>query len=718
MGTVYLAIGIHNHQPVGNFDFVFEDAYQRAYLPFLEALERHPGIRLAQHYTGILLEWIEKHHPDFLERLASLVKRGQVEMMTGGFYEPILPIIPDRDKLGQIRKLTGYIREHFGVTPRGLWLAERVWEPHLPRPLREAGVEYVVIDDSHLKYSGLREEDLDGYFLTEEAGYPVNIFPIAERLRYTIPFRPVQETLDFLGALAEKGGSSLAVFADDGEKFGVWPGTFKHCYRDGWIERFFKALEGNSSWIKLVHFSEALDSLKPAGRVYLPTASYREMMEWALPAKAIHEYEDFEDRLKEYGLFDRYKVFVRGGFWRNFLAKYEESNHLHKKMLYVSRKVKDAASRFGEAEAVLKARDHLWAGQCNCPYWHGVFGGLYLTNLRYAVYHELILAEKELEGLEHRGEESWVRKEELDFDGDGHRELVVETPVLNLVFSPQHGGSLVELDYKPTAINLLDTMTRREEGYHRKLLQLAEQKRQGGRDGVTSIHDLLAVKEQGLERKLVYDWYRRVALIDHFLNPNTTLEAFSRSQYGEDGDFVLEPYTFETTEEGGRVTVELRRSGTVWVNGKACPVALRKAVTVRPDAQELDVRIRIKNEGQGAVRLWYGSEWNFALLAGKAPDRYFEIPGRSLRQRHLASVGAEPEVEEIDLVDEWQGLKIRVLLSPEAEVWRFPVESVSMSEAGFERVYQSSVVMPLYRLEMAAGQAVEIEMRFVFESLK
>lgn len=717
MGTVYLAIGIHNHQPVGNFDFVFEDAYQRAYLPFLEALEKHPGIRVAQHYTGILLEWIERHHPDFLDRLGALVKRGQIEMMTGGFYEPILPIIPDRDKLGQIRKLTDYIRTHFGVTPRGLWLAERVWEPHLPRPLREAGVEYVVIDDSHLKYSGLREEELNGYFLTEEAGFPVNIFPIAERLRYTIPFRPVQETLDFLAGWAEKDGSSLVVFADDGEKFGVWPGTHKHCYKDGWIEKFFRALEENSSWIKLVHFSEALDMLKPAGRVYLPTASYREMMEWALPAKAIHEYEDFEEKLKQNGLFERYKVFVRGGFWRNFLAKYEESNHLHKKMLYVSRKVKDAAARFGEVAEVARARDHLWAGQCNCPYWHGVFGGLYLTNLRYAVYHELILAEKELDALEHRERGDWIRKEELDFDGDGHRELVLETPVMNLVFAPQHGGSLVELDYKPTAINLLDTMTRREEGYHRKLLKAAEQREQQGKDGVASIHELLMVKERGLEKKLVYDWYRRVALIDHFLNPDTTLEAFARSQYGEDGDFVLEPYTFETVEEDGCVKVSLRREGTVWVNGVATPVELTKVVTVRPDTQELDVSIRIKNVGEEAVQLWYGNEWNFALLAGKAPDRYFDIPGRTLRRRHLASTGAEKDVSEIDLVDEWQKLRIRMILNPHAEVWRFPVESVSMSEAGFERVYQSSVVLPLFHLKLGSQEVAEIGIRLAFESL-
>ncbi len=710
MGTVHLALGIHNHQPVGNFDFVFEEAYQRAYLPFLEVLERHPHVRIAAHFSGILLEWIEKHHPGFLERLGRLVEAGQVEMMTGGYYEPILPIIPDRDKLGQIAKLTEYIRKRFGCKPRGLWLAERVWEPHLPRPLHEAGVEYVVIDDAHLKYSGLQEEELVGYFLTEEAGFTVNIFPISERLRYTIPFRPVEETIDYLRKMADGDGQRLIVFADDGEKFGIWPGTHDHCYRDGWLEQFFEALEANRDWIRIVHFSEALDQLEPRGRVYLPTASYREMMEWALPARAIHQYEDFEEKLKQADLFDRYKVFVRGGFWRNFLAKYEESNHLHKKMLRVSRKVRDAAERHGhDHEVVSRARDHLWAGQCNCPYWHGVFGGLYLTNLRYAVYHELILAERELDRLRSGSKEGWVDWEIADFNGDGRKEVIVESPQWQLVLEPDYGGRLVELDYKETAINLLDTMSRREEGYHRKLLRAADPKAQANQ--IASIHDLLLVKEEGLEQKLNYDWYRRCSLIDHFLNRDTKLEDFARCRYGEEGDFVLGRYASQVGEEGKGLTVRLGRAGKVWVAGQQQPVEVEKAVRVLRDRPELEVVIRVKHEGSEPADLWYGCEFNFALLAGDAPDRYFDFPGAQFQPRNLASTGVAEEIDWIQLVDEWQGVTFRLEFEPAVDVWRFPIETVSMSEAGFERVYQSSVVFPNFRARWQPGETRELRIR-------
>ena len=106
MSKVYFAFGIHNHQPVGNFDFVFEDAFNKSYLPFLQMLKKHPKIRIALHFTGILLGWIRDHHPELIDMVKKLVLRNQIEMMTGGYYEPILSIIPENDRVGQIMKLT------------------------------------------------------------------------------------------------------------------------------------------------------------------------------------------------------------------------------------------------------------------------------------------------------------------------------------------------------------------------------------------------------------------------------------------------------------------------------------------------------------------------------------------------------------------------------------------------------------------------------------
>ena len=139
--SIHLGLVIHNHQPVGNFPWVFQQVYEESYLPMIQALELHPQVRLSLHYTGSLLDWFHQAHPEFVERIAMLVRRNQVELVSGGYYEPILPSIPDRDKIAQIRRLNERLFRDFGVNASGMWIAERVWEPGLPRLIREAGIE-------------------------------------------------------------------------------------------------------------------------------------------------------------------------------------------------------------------------------------------------------------------------------------------------------------------------------------------------------------------------------------------------------------------------------------------------------------------------------------------------------------------------------------------------------------------------------------------------
>src|SRR5882724_7042769 len=128
----HLSLLVHAHQPVGNFEHVLERCYRQSYLPFLELLAKHYSVRSAVHYSGPLLVWIEKHHPEYFDLLRLLVQRKQIEMVGGGFYEPILAVIPPEDQVEQVERLAAYLENHFGQRPSGAWLAERVWEPQLP----------------------------------------------------------------------------------------------------------------------------------------------------------------------------------------------------------------------------------------------------------------------------------------------------------------------------------------------------------------------------------------------------------------------------------------------------------------------------------------------------------------------------------------------------------------------------------------------------------
>ncbi len=706
MKKINLVLGIHNHQPVGNFDFVFEHAYNSAYKPFIEILAKHPKIKIAQHYTGILFQWMAKNHPEFLDMLKVLVERGQVELITGGFYEPILAVIPDQDKFDQIKKLSDFIFENFGKVPVGMWLAERVWEQHIVKFIAMAGVKYVIIDDTHFKYAGLSGEQLLGYYITEEQGYAVNIFPISKMLRYTIPFQPVERTISYLKEIATEQGDRVIVYADDGEKFGVWPNTYKHVYEDGWLEEFFSALEENSDWINILHFSELIEKIKPIGRIYLPNASYAEMMHWALPSDAYLDYEKLEQHLKDEGMYEQYSRFFRGGFWRNFLVKYPEANNLHKKMLRVSGRARRLQSK---GKCVDVALDKIWAAQCNDPYWHGIFGGLYLTNLRSSAYRNLISAENELDRIENK---KVIKYEFTDFDRDGRDELIIESPNFNIYINPSYGGQIFELDFKPAEFNITDVMTRRKEGYHEKLLHLVNEKNNPNNQGVASIHDMLTTKEEGLERYLHYDWYKRGSLIDHFLGDGTTLENFYQCRYPEQGDFVNQPYDAKVNATRNTLEVILSRYGNVWVEGKKKEVCVEKKIKIDKRTSEILIQYKLENLEEEMLDIWFGVEFVCNFLAPDADDRYFYFVGREIEDKNLRSMGEVNDVISFGVLDKWLGVDMNFYLSKFANVWRFPIETISLSEAGFERVYQGSVLLLHWNIKLSKEWSVEINNSF------
>ena len=344
-----------------------------------------------------------------------------MEILSGGYYEPILPSIPDDDKRGQISKLTAAVERDFGYRATGMWLAERVWEPTLPTHLHGAGIAYTLVDDIHFKMVGLTDEDLTGHFITEDNGNPVAVFGTAKQLRYTVPWRPVQETIDYLYNEAQAMHGKIAVMGDDGEKFGAWPDTYEHCWgadaKSGWVDQFFAALEENSSWLHTTKLADHIRDYPAVGRVYLPTASYNEMMEWALPPKQAHKFTQLYRQFE--AAEDPAVMFMRGGFWRNFMAKYPEINTQHKKMLRVHSLIKQARRAIDEWDDAQPygdlGQEDLWRGQSNDTYWHGLFGGIYLTDVRVRVQAYLIRAQQAAE-LAMYGHQNWIKPDITDFD--------------------------------------------------------------------------------------------------------------------------------------------------------------------------------------------------------------------------------------------------------------------------------------------------------------
>jgi len=663
--------GVHDHQPVGQFDAVLGEATERAYHPFLARLVARGEVRLTLHASGSLLAWLRERAPRTFDLLGTLAARGQVELLTGGFWEPIVAVLPDHDKRGQIAKLSEFLRASFGVRPRGMWLAERVWEPHLAKALRDAGVEYVLLDDSHFTLAGLEPDTLGGYYLTEEQGTTLAVFPISQRLRYLIPFAPVDKTLDHL---AERRGRAPAVTViDDGEKFGVWPGTHEHVYAGGWLDQFFDLLLA-TPWLDLATLGEVRDRVPPAGRVYLPAASYREMGEWALPVEAADALDAAREALARVAGGEQLGAWLRGGFWRAFLVKYPEVAETHWKMLRLSTAI-DAALRARPGDArLVAAREALWRGQANDAYWHGVFGGCYLPHLRRAVKGALLEAERGLAGPTPEP----VALTTIDADGDGAEEILVRTPRLTLTLRPAAGGTLTEIGDLGRALDLADVMTRRRETYHARLVR---PEAPGAGAGVRTIHEPPGAKETGLAARLGYDDLRRASLLDGLFEPGAALDPVAPWPAARVACGGL-AFAADARVDGDRARITLRP-----VRAGALPLALDKRVEVR-DAT-VEARYRLARAAGGPDTGRWAVQWNLALTAGDAPGRYLTLPGRP----SLGSAGRVREVDTVALVDEWIGVEARLEWSPGAELAWGPVETVSVSEGGFERIYQGTALL-------------------------
>ena len=660
---------------MGNLDEVFEDNFRRSYEPFIAVLERFPSIKMALHYSGSLLDWLMEKRPDFIGRLKALADAGQVEILGGAYYEPILPAIPDEDKIGQIEMMSERLEELFGVRPRGMWLAERVWEPHLPRPISLAGIEYLALDDTHFHDAGYANRD--HYYRTEEEGCPLDIFPINERLRYLIPFEDPGETISYLEERRDERRARLFVLADDGEKFGGWPGTHEAVYEQGWLEQFFTLLQENTAWLEAVTFDGYRRLFPPRGPVYLPTGSYREMKEWS------------------------------GGFWRNFFSRYPESNRLHKKMLAVRRLWEELP----EGESRDRAQQLLWAGQCNCAYWHGVFGGLYLNFLRAAIWQKLLQAEKVINEQLHPQPYLLIQRGDHAFSG--REDLYISTDRYGLLFSPHLGGSLWELSWREGAVNFLDTLTRRPEPYHQEYLDKGAAP-PVPEERATSIHHRRAVKEEGILERLFYDPYPRGALIEHFFKEEGTLEEFEKGE-GLGRGYLVRPAVTGVERlpageghPGEGVRLIFRREGQL--DGERF-LLLEKTVTLYAGEDSLQVGYRLHNESRAAAAFFFGVEFNFAFLSGSDDERYYLIPGRELEDRLLGSRGAEEMVEGVSLIDGRRDLALALSWSEPALLWRMPVETISNSESGLERSYQQSLLLPRWEIGLGGGEERAISLQ-------
>jgi alpha-amylase len=705
MNKLYLALILHHHQPEGNFDHIMEKAYQDCYRLLVDFLKERPFMKVALHYSGPLLRWLMKFHPDFIDDLRYLIQRHQVEIISGAYGEAILSIWDEDNQIDQVKMMNDLINDIFNIQPKGFWLAERVWEPTLPSILKRAGIEYTILDDNHFQAAGISLDEMVGYFLTEHKGDVIKLVPSSNKLRYLIPFALVDRLIEYLQQSSRDNKYKLIAMGDDGEKFGVWPGTKKWVYNEKWLEKFANEVEKNSSWLELILPSSYLMNYPPVGLVYLPTMSYFELMEWSLPATASVEYQKMFNYLRGQD-FDKISLpFLRGGFWRNFLSKYSESNYMHKRLINLYRIFKENEFKFSKDEKGI-ILEKIYKAQCNDGFWHGIFSGLYAPHLRKAIWDNLIEAEEKIEDVLFLRDKSYYVNSQ-DINCDGYIETLYSSKEMIVVLA-EKGGQLMEISYKPAKLCLTSCLTRRFEAYH---LAMREAINKRADESVKTIHHIQRVKEEGLEDYLIYDDYERNNFVLHLVNKDCELADFKRGRYADNKELLVDAYSKVNERMGEEYLLEYRKpieEGQI--------IITKRYMIGRSSIKNV---VEIENRGNKAkeyrcvielcLNLFLQHDDKCYIDFGFGGRRYMDWEG----EEKANGVKLISEVSEVEL-------KINSIESglDELKWWVFPVYTISQSEEGYEKVYQGSSISLVEDIKLMPSGVMKLGLEMICSRLR
>jgi alpha-amylase/alpha-mannosidase (GH57 family) len=645
--SVALLLGVHAHQPVGNFTHVLDDAHLRCYGPFLRVLYHYPDFKFAIHYSGWLLDYLLQHYPQDMRLLKEMVARGQAELFGAGYTEPVLAAIPAKDRVGQIEKLSQYLQKKLGQTPKGAWLTERVWEATVVPGLTDAGINYVTVDDYHFLCTGKQAQDLNGYYTTEEDGRKLDLFPISEPLRYRLPFSPAEDVVSYMESLADDSGRAAAVYFDDIEKFGIWPETYEWVYEKGWLKGFIEGVL-KSPIIRTMRYSDYHAGAPTRGIVYLPTASYSEMNEWALPVPAAHYYADMVDKEKREGRWDQSKPFVRGGIWRNFFMRFPESNWMHKRMLSLSARY-HALDKKQQSARMLNM---LYEAQANDAYWHGLFGGFYLPHLRRAIFNAIVELESLLDAVSPR-----PSKTRVDLDLDGEDEVFLHNKRLQAVVCLDGSASIRELDSYNLRHNFGDTLARQVEHYHRKI-NLGNEHQQHG-EGIANPHERMVSKHEISPEDMATDQHAKTLFLDSW-------QAHT--------DTPSQAVAYQLAESKGKTPV-------LTFAGVFDGFVVVKKITLKNRS------VRVEYVFDKSTSGIFNVELNLAMPSCDGVAGRFRVGG------HVPGGFGQPlhieRMKEVLLEDDVLGGILTLTAETQAVFNAYPHFSVSQSEAGFEKIMQA-----------------------------
>ncbi len=459
MATLSLIFGVHCHLPVGTPEAEVLSRIDECYLPVLTRLAGS-RIKFCLHVSGVLLKPIESRRPGMLELIRQGADRGQIELIGGGIYEPYLSTLTEPDRVGQVRRYSDYLHRLTAMRPKGYWPAGQAWESHLCKPLQEAGIQYAFLDDSYFAGAGVGLEHIHGYYVTEESGHRILVFPIDEVLRFSMVRKTPLDTIDYLAHLAEdvgddaadRGRQTVVTVMDDAECFSGPRGI-------NWVDGFLSQME-KSNWIQTLTPSEWISAHPARGLLYLPPTSPADLSEQALSGKIQAEYAVFKRIVERQTETSSQRLFLRSGYWKSFLTKFPESNWMQKRVLFAAQKMGSVLEKLGADREARTIRDLLDQAACHDAYGVATGADSRLLALRLAIFERLIEAETRFSKKMGLFPTCYTE----DIDMDGLQEMLIYTDHWVIGLKPDEGGRFIEWSYRPAKYNFQNTFGGRSSG--------------------------------------------------------------------------------------------------------------------------------------------------------------------------------------------------------------------------------------------------------------
>lgn len=436
MKRLNIILGVISQPPRGLDPRFYEGSYQRALRPFLKTLNEFPDFPVSLFFSGTQLEWLGTEHPEAIMLIGDMVKRRQVEMIGGGYYDPIFPIVSSSDRVGQVEMLTTLIRKKFGKRPRGGWITDGVWEPNLPIFLRNSGLNYVFLGSDSFVTIGLSDKELLQPYLTEEQGKVIKVFPLSNEISEFLQTATPEAAVNKLRALRKRYGTgtagttemTLSVFVDIDHPGADFTSRDDRNGKDQWWLSLFSLLEKRKEF-----------ALQLPGSVHLATSQVRKIYLSGYEVPRSHDVTGvmLPELQRSRGIF------------RNNFDQYSELNLFYAKMLHVSALV-DGIKR--DRSRKKSARREIWCSQSKGNYSYNVFEALHYRSIRLSGWRALLEAERitREKGIFQPG------LVKLDFDMDGVEEFLYQGNALN-VYIHSVGAQVFELDHLSGFWNYQDT---------------------------------------------------------------------------------------------------------------------------------------------------------------------------------------------------------------------------------------------------------------------